>query len=193
MFDILDRVKDNIDIDDASQDDVLTRLIEAAQKDIEKYCDQPVEATIVYLKSIELDENGNVIIPYVEVPVEVNSIKYQKHFESTVYTIDPDDYEVVVENETRLINYRYTWDKDVKYTIELLVGWTNDIIPEDIYNVAEEMVVWKYKKRTRDKDILGMKSVSDSFSGLSGSISFDEKQLIKDWQRRLSPYKAWIT
>lgn len=189
MFDILDRVKSNLNITDATSDDLLTRLIEASQEEIERWCDQPIEANIEYLKSILLDDDDNIIIPFNAVPVQVNSIKYQEHFEDEVHTIDSDDYEVVYSDETRLINYRYAWDTNVKYTIELLVGWTTDLIPEDILNICEEMVVWKWKKRVKETDILGMKSISDNFSGASGTISFDEKQLIKNWKDRLASYR----
>ena len=191
-------VKTYLKITGATQDAFLADLITKVTSIIESYCDQPIvqigkTETSLLRESIGYDNdtqqniyNDNVLFTY-SVPTSVTKIEYTIPFENSYTELATTEYEVYYDGWTLKIWFRNGYSTTYTWKVSLAVGYDANSIPEDIQQVAIEMVAMKFKESVQGENILGKSTVSDSQSGATANTNY--KNMWIEWKKVLDHYK----
>lgn len=161
-----------LDHSDPAENSFLTELELSAKKRIESYCDQPLEAGA---RTIEYNGNSTNWMMLKHKPVtSITSIKERDEpTDDWEDAIDSDKYKLVEKDGIYRVYYKEGYTSgDQNYQFVYNSGYTS--IPEDLQQVAKEMVMVSYRESFRGESALGKKTISKNLSGMAENTTFED-------------------
>ncbi len=183
----------NIESGTITWDTFIDALIARVDDDIIHICNQEIESET---RTDVLDGNATTTIMIPKYPViSIISLKFRSDLlytwdDSNIDTIAASLYNSFVISEVPWLYYSSGFSRGIaNYELTYVSGYA--LIPDDIQQVAIEMVVMYFKqsdvKGGTKGGLLGVSSIVDSQQGISVNTVY--KDMFKNWQSRLSKYR----
>ena len=171
-FDIDAEVKSFLKITGATYDTLITQLILNVTNQIENYCQQPIIARTVQVTDMQVDliNNKLILLPYSN-PVSIVSLQYKSYeLGETLETISSDYYEIVIRGNVYFLILELadnsTWaPENYIYNVYVEVGWALASVPEEVNQVAVEMVVSLFQQSTYGENRFEKSTVNENLGG----------------------------
>jgi len=194
VLDIDTEVKSFLKITGATYDTLITQLILNVTNQIENYCQQPIIARTVQVTDMQVDliNNKLILLPYSN-PVSIVSLQYKSYeLGETLETIDSDYYEIVIRGNVYFLILELadnsTWaPENYIYNVYVEVGWALASVPEEVNQVAVEMVVSLFQQSTYGENRFEKSTINENLGGAALNTVYSSS--LNRWKDILDKYR----